>query len=138
MKLRSYILLACVFSIAFFINCKKKDKDPTPTSTLTSTAGPRPYATLSTDNISAITQTSAVGGGNVQFDGGSLVTTVGVCWDTTTHLSLSKPHTVNAGSIGTYTCALNDLLPNKTYYVRAYATNATGTSFGDQVSFTTP
>lgn len=135
MKLRSIVLSAIVIAFTLFISCKKKDKDPEPQPVPKS--GPVPYATLSTNAISTITGTSAIGGGNVEFDGGSAINTVGVCWDTTSHLSISKPHTTNAGSTGSYTSAITGLLPNTTYYVRAYATNATGTSYGNEVIFTT-
>lgn len=39
--------------------------------------------------------------------------------------------------IAKYNTGLTDLLPNRKYYVRAYAVNRLGTSYGDEVSFTT-
>jgi len=44
----------------------------------------------------------------------------------------------NDGSgVGTFISSLSNLITNKTYYVRSYATNSIGTSYGNEVSFTT-
>ena len=40
-------------------------------------------------------------------------------------------------STGVFTSNLIDLVPNTTYYVRSYATNALGTGYGTEISFTT-
>jgi uncharacterized protein (TIGR02145 family) len=48
---------------------------------------------------------------------------------------LSK--TVDGSGTGSFTSAITDLQPGTTYYVRAYATNSIGTSYGEQQSFTT-
>jgi uncharacterized protein (TIGR02145 family) len=39
--------------------------------------------------------------------------------------------------MGIFTCNLTGLISNTTYYVRAYATNNSGTAYGNEVSFTT-
>jgi len=41
------------------------------------------------------------------------------------------------GSTDAFTCNLTGLTPNTIYYVRAYATNSSGTGYGEQVSFKT-
>ncbi|MEO6833817.1 MAG: hypothetical protein ABI169_16540, partial [Chitinophagaceae bacterium] len=43
---------------------------------------------------------------------------------------------VGAGT-GAFSSNLTGLDPNKTYYIRAYATNSSGTAYGNEVSFTT-
>ncbi len=45
--------------------------------------------------------------------------------------------TSNGNGTGTFTSNLTNLLPNTTYFVRAYATNSVGTAYGNQVSFST-
>ncbi|MDP5002241.1 MAG: hypothetical protein NWQ15_10115 [Flavobacterium sp.] len=38
---------------------------------------------------------------------------------------------------GSFTSSISGLTPNTTYYVRAYATNSVGTSYGNEINFTT-
>ena len=104
-------------------------------TTLNSNSGS--LATLTTIGASSITTNSAVCGGNVTLDGGSSVTQRGVCWSTTQNPSIANSFTINGSGLGTYTSSLTGLSANTTYYVRAYATNALGNSYGDQISFTT-
>jgi hypothetical protein len=42
-----------------------------------------------------------------------------------------------ASATGSFTSSITGLSANTTYYVCAYATNTAGTSYGEQVSFTT-
>lgn len=93
--------------------------------------------TLTTTNISSITSSTAYAGGTISNDGGSSVTAKGVCWSTTQNPVVSNNHTVDGSGAGSFISNLIDLLPNTTYYVRAYATNTAGTGYGIQVSFTT-
>lgn len=44
---------------------------------------------------------------------------------------------MDGDGIGSFNSTITGLLPNQTYYVRAYATNETGTAYGDNVKFTT-
>ena len=93
---------------------------------------------LTTDAVSSITATTATCGGNVTDDRGSAVTVRGVCLSTTTGptTALSTKTSDGTGE-GVFTSSLTDLQPNTIYYVRAYATNGVGTSYGAEVSFTT-
>jgi uncharacterized protein (TIGR02145 family) len=45
--------------------------------------------------------------------------------------------TSNGLGTGSFTSSFTGLVPNTTYYVRAYATNSAGTGYGNEVSFTT-
>ncbi|SNC68319.1 Por secretion system C-terminal sorting domain-containing protein [Hymenobacter gelipurpurascens] len=94
-------------------------------------------ATLSTTPVSDLTPTSATTGGEVATDGGSAVTARGVLWATTANPVLGASQTTNGAGIGTFSSPLTGLLPGTTYFVRAYATNATGTTYGEEFSFTT-
>ncbi len=95
--------------------------------------------TVTTANISNITVNSASGGGNVTSDGGATVTERGLCWSYDPNPTIEINETVQAASGGTgaFICSMEDLLPNTTYYVKAYAVNSQGTSYGQQVTFTT-
>jgi hypothetical protein len=92
---------------------------------------------ISTDEISNITETTAICGGNVTFDGGATVTARGVCWSTTQNPTTNDSHTIDGSGTGRFTSSITGLTPHTTYYVRAYATNSIGTSYGDEMFFHT-
>jgi len=93
--------------------------------------------TVTTIAASSIAATTAQSGGNVTSDGGSAITARGVCWSTSVNPSTADSHTTDGTGTGTFTSSITGLLANTTYYVRAYATSAFGTAYGDDVSFTT-
>ncbi len=93
--------------------------------------------TVSTNSISNITTTTAIGGGNCTSDGGVAITARGVCWGTTTGPTISNNKTNDGSGIGSYTSTITGLSPGITYYVRAYATSSAGTAYGTEVSFKT-
>jgi uncharacterized protein (TIGR02145 family) len=93
--------------------------------------------TVTTAEVSNITQTSATCGGNVTSDGGATVTARGVCWSTSQNPTVSDSHTTNGSGTFSFTSNITGLTSITTYYVRAYATNSVGTAYGSQVSFTT-
>ena len=97
------------------------------------------FATLTTTTVSAITATSASTGGNITADGGAAVLTRGVCYALTTNPSTANSILVAspATGTGTFTSNLIGLTRATTYYVRAYATNNSVTSYGNQQTFTT-
>jgi hypothetical protein len=92
---------------------------------------------VETSFIQSITQTSAACGGVVYSDGGSPVTGRGVCWGTSANPTVLNSLTLDGAGIGAFSSAMNGLIPNQTYFVRAYATNANGTYYGNQFSFHT-
>ena len=95
-------------------------------------------AELSTASITSITSSSAVSGGNISSDGGAIVSARGVVWSTEKDptISLSTKTADGTGS-GSFTSNISGLEPGVKYYVRAYATNSKGTSYGSEESFTT-
>lgn len=93
---------------------------------------------LSTTSSSSIANTSAISGGNITDDGGSYVISRGVVWSTSSSPTIAlSTKTVNSADAGNFTSSITGLTQATTYYVRAYATNAVGTSYGNQISFTT-
>ncbi len=93
--------------------------------------------TVTTSQVTNITETAATGGGNVTSDGGATVTERGICWGTSHNPTTSGSHGTSGSGMGSYTCLMTNLTPNTTYYVRAYATNSQGTAYGNEVSFVT-
>jgi hypothetical protein len=94
-------------------------------------------ASVTTSPVTNIQSTTATCGGNVTSDGGAPVTVRGVCWNTTGNPTTSNSRTLDGAGTGTYTSKLTNLKRRTRYYVRAYATNANGTTYGDQRAFTT-
>ncbi|MHA7108989.1 Calx-beta domain-containing protein [Sunxiuqinia elliptica] len=88
--------------------------------------------TVSTQPVSSIKATTATGNGNISSLGTSPVTQHGCCWNTTGSPSLSdsKSEEGSASQTGAFTTEITGLAPGTTYYVRAYATSAAGTSYG--------
>lgn len=95
---------------------------------------------ITTSSISDTTATTATCGGNISSDAGSLVTSKGVCWSTTSGPTVALgTKTTDGTGTGSFSSNITGLSANTTYYVRAYATNANGTAYGNEVSFrTTP
>jgi uncharacterized protein (TIGR02145 family) len=95
--------------------------------------------TITTNTITTITRTTAVSGGNISSDGGSAILARGIVWNKSGSPvvgtdSIRKDASMTTGS---YTLNPGNLNSGIIYYVRAYATNAIGTSYGNQLTFTT-
>jgi hypothetical protein len=95
-------------------------------------------AILSTINVSNISYSDASVSSEISFDGDSEITLRGVCWSTNPTPTLDNNATNDGSGIGSFNSSITGLNVNTTYYVRSYAINSTGTSYGNQVSFTTP
>ena len=96
--------------------------------------------TVTTTNVSNITQTTATCGGNVTSDGGANVTARGVCWSEIQNPNIDNIYcevTTDGTGTGTFTSQLTNLKENTIYYVRSYATNEKGTAYGEEKSFKT-
>ena len=108
----------------FSVRCIKREQD---------------NPTVTTSNITNITETTATGGGEVTDDGGSAVIARGVVWSTSSNPTLETKdgYTTDGSGTGSFTSDITNLTPGTTYYVRAYATNDAGTAYGNEVSFKT-
>jgi len=93
-------------------------------------------ATLTTAGVSGITQTTAVSGGNITFNGGDEITGRGVCWSTHSNPTIADSKTEDGAGTGTFSSNLTGLTGNTRYYVRAFATNLIGTAYGQEEFFT--
>ena len=90
-----------------------------------------------TTAASSINLSTASSGGNITSDGGASVTARGVCWSTAANPTTSDSKTSDGTGTGIFTSSITGLAQGTTYYVRAYATNMVGTTYGAQISFTT-
>ena len=94
--------------------------------------------TVTTSSATYVTTSSATIGGNVTSDGGTTVTERGVCYSTSSSTPTTSNSKKTAGSgLGNFTVNLSNLSAGTKYYVRAYAINEVGTSYGSTISFTT-
>ncbi len=94
-------------------------------------------AQLTTNDITQITNTTAITGGIVTKEGADKVTNKGACYATTPHPTIQNTVIRSGVGAGTFTVNLNGLIPNTKYYLRAYATNIDGTAYGNEICFTT-
>ncbi len=85
-----------------------------------------------------ITQISASVGGSITYSGNSDdIIRRGVVYDINPNPKVSDFRIRKGSGTGSYWCDLTDLLPNTTYYARAYAVTDNGRTYGNQIIFTT-
>lgn len=95
-------------------------------------------ANITTHEATAIIKTMAYFGGTITDDGGDSITERGLCWSTNINPTVDlTTKTVNGSGLGTFTGKLTGLTADTRYYIRAYATNSIGTTYGDNISFST-
>jgi photosystem II stability/assembly factor-like uncharacterized protein len=118
------LLLLSLFCL-FTSSCNKKVVDTTPT--------------VLTLGVVSITTATASGSFEVLSNGYENITAAGSCYSSTNNQPtlLSDRFTNDATSTGAYNSVLTGLSENTTYYVRAYATNPSGTTYGNLVIFQT-
>lgn len=117
------IIIACIFVFPSCSDNPTKSEDNIPS--------------LSTNEVSAITRTSAQCGGVITSDAGSTITARGVCWSTAITPTIVDFKTIDGAGAGSFISSLTSLTDNTRYYVRAYATNRIGTGYGSAMSFVT-
>lgn len=94
--------------------------------------------TVSTAASSSVTSTSFISGGNVTDNGGADITARGIVWSTSAVPTVElSTKTIEGTGTGSFTSTVTELQPNTIYYVRAYATNAKGTAYGEQITVQT-
>jgi PKD repeat protein len=109
----------------------------TNTDTPLTPAGPGLPSVTTNPVVNNISFNSATGGGNVTNTGGTTITARGLCWSTGSSPTISGAHSTEPGTLGAFISNMSGLLPSTTYYLRAYATNTTGTAYGAEVTFST-
>ena len=124
MKKIYFIFLLAVLSI----NCQKEINSENLVAGL---------PTLTTTVATSVTATTAASGGNITDDGGAPITARGICWSTSPNPIVIGSHTTDGTGAGAFASNITGLTAMTIYYARAYATNIVGTSYGNEISFTT-
>jgi len=117
----AYLIGLYLFILSNLISSCKKEEVPT----------------LITTEITDITGTSALSGGNIINEGTSTVLTRGVCWSTNSKPTIEDSKTTDGAGAGSFSSKITGLTGLTTYFVRAYAINEAGTGYGMALSFTT-
>lgn len=86
-----------------------------------------------------IKETSFDISGSILATGGQMVTSYGHCWSLTPNPTIADNRTNNGSTMtkGDFKSTITGLTAFTTYYVRAYAENAIGVSYSDEISVTT-
>lgn len=93
--------------------------------------------TVNTSEVTTSASTTATVGGTVTSDGGAYINERGIFWSATQNPESHGSKVEIGNGTGSFSISISDLIPNTTYFVKAYAINSKGTSFGNQVDFTT-
>jgi len=93
--------------------------------------------TVTTSSISEIGLTSAKCGGSVVSDGGGDISEKGICWAVIENPTILDNKIISSSIEKSFSCNLTDLKIGGRYYVRAFATNSAGTSYGKEQTFRT-
>lgn len=88
-------------------------------------------------NITDITATTAVVSGSIVENISDSVISRGFCWSTRTNPSIEDSVLVSGKRAGDLSAKILNLTPNTVYFVRAFATDNSGTVYGDVVGFIT-
>lgn len=92
---------------------------------------------INTNELSDITPVSAICGGSIVSDSGYSVTASGICWDTDNQFTENKclGKSINNSGNAAYSLNITGLTEGTTYYVKTWATNQKGTSYGETRQF---
>ncbi len=107
-------------------------------NTVTAQATPVFTASLTTAALSELTCSSVILGGNISNTGGATITERGIVYAITANPATSDTKVAISSDQDSFSREITGLEEKTTYYVRAYAINSAGTSYGNQVSFETP
>ena len=93
---------------------------------------------VETSDVTDITDMSAVCGGKIVDDGGSEIISRGVVWSTDPDPTVAHSNKIDDATEGeSFISSISGLLYSTKYYVRAYAVNSIGTSYGETREFQT-
>ncbi|KON26527.1 hypothetical protein AC481_07005 [miscellaneous Crenarchaeota group archaeon SMTZ-80] len=92
---------------------------------------------VKTTPVSSVNYISAISGGEILDTGLANIDTKGVCWSIAPFPTLANDHTDDGSGPDLFVSTITGLFPGTTYYCRAYATNAMGTSYGEEMTFQT-
>ncbi len=122
-NIQNYFNLGLLISVTFLFSCQKEIKPSTPTVT--------------TDSATNVLSNTAIIYSKISGDGSIAITARGVCWKSSPNPTINDNKTLNGTGTGIFISNIAGLIPNTIYYVKAYATNSAGTTYGAEISFTT-
>jgi uncharacterized protein (TIGR02145 family) len=123
MKKRYYSTVRFLLIIMALFSCDKEEKIVLPK--------------VDTASVDEIYNTSARVGGRISDNGGAEITERGVYWSTSAAPETSGTMVQIGTGSGTFYQTLSGLTSGVKYYVKAYAINSKGKSFGNETFFTT-
>lgn len=125
---RYNIQLACMLFLVF-LACEKADEPEAGAS----------LPTLNTFPAGEITSNNALLSGNITGNGGDIVTSRGFVWSLQSDPSLENFNglILSGSGMGVFNEHIGDLLPENTYYVKAFAENTAGVAYGNEIEFQT-
>lgn len=126
------LILMSLITLFFLQGCSTDSASSDETNNQTAT-----LPVVTTSSFTNYLTANPKSGGNISSDGGSPVIARGIVWGTTTNPTILDSKTLDGMGIGTFVSTMTGLSPNTKYYVRAYATNSKGTSYGNEKTITT-
>ena len=93
--------------------------------------------TVLTTSVTSVSASTAMSGGTINSDGGAPILERGVCWSLSANPLISNNKMTSGSGIGNFTTKITMLSAKTSYYARAYAINAAGVAYGEQMTFTT-
>ena len=123
-----YLPMIMVVAGMFFTGCSTEDAE---------------LPSVETGEVTNISYDSATSGGAITDEGGSIITAMGVVWDTTEnptvsdHYTSDGEYTIDGVMEREFSSHLTELDLGTKYYVRAYASNEDGVAYGDTKTFET-
>jgi uncharacterized protein (TIGR02145 family) len=123
----NYAILLIITGLTLISSCKKKESSAVIL-----------LPELSAVTIKDITENSVSCKAIVTSTGGGQISSVGICWNDSTAPTVANDLTYeNYPGDSLFTDTIYDLIPNTTYYLRAFATNESGRAYGSEISFKT-
>ena len=95
-----------------------------------------PY--IPTSSLAVLTSNSIKINFNIEYDGGSIISNRGLVYSLSSTPTLSNNVIQSGSGDGSYQITIEDLSPGTTYYIRSFAINSIGTTYGTEQIITTP
>ena len=94
-------------------------------------------ADVTTSAVTDIMAESVTFNGSISSANGGTITSRGFCYSTSENPTINSNKVTVTGTTGQMTKSVANLEVNTKYYVRAFATTSFGTTYGQQITFTT-
>jgi len=121
------ILLIFAYCIVLFVaGCKKDEPKVIPTA-----------PSLTSMKVTSITDSSALCGGTITKNGDSPIISKGICWGRSVNPMITDSKIIDTSSLNSFTKQVYGLKPGVEYHFRAFAINAIGTAYGEDITFIT-